>query len=88
MEDMAQCDTGHSSSDKVSQRDFQLYAQLHSSVIEQLDLSEVEQLSEYRHQLWFRVCSVYQKEELKNAGPRTRLVILGRLLNAIFKIWN
>ena len=86
MEDMARCDTGHSSSDKVSHRGFQLYAQLHPSVIEQLDLPEVKQLSEYRQRLWLRVCSVYQKEELKNAGPRplddtARLVILRRLLN-------
>ena len=72
MEDMAQCGTGHmhNSSDKVSQRGSKLYAQLHSSVIGQLDLSEVEQLSEYGQLLWLRVCSVYQKDELKNAGPR------------------
>ena len=69
MEDMARCDTGKHGSDKISQRGFQQYAQLHSSVIQQLDLPEVEQLSEYRQRLWLRVCSVCQDEGLKNAGP-------------------
>jgi len=84
MEDMARCDTGKRS-DKVSQRGFQQYAELHSSVIQQLDLPEVEQLSEYRHRLWLRVSSVSQDEGLQNAGRRhlddaARLAILNRLM--------
>ena len=85
MEDMARCDTGKRS-DKVSQRGFQQYAELHSSVIQQLDLSEVEQLSEYRHRLRLRISSVSQDEGLKNAGRRhlddaARLAILNRLMD-------